>query len=107
MAMGLAALPPHKQTALLNALELPHGPAPFEPPPFGETAGPSGHHGRDSKRRGSGAANPSMRTKSGWRKYGKKQVKAKSGGGPPLDRAYFRCSHPGCPAKKMEEIPLL
>ena len=31
-----------------------------------------------------------------WRKYGEKQVK-----GAPHPRSYYKCSHPGCPAKKM------
>lgn len=33
-----------------------------------------------------------------WRKYGEKQVK-----GSPFPRSYYKCSHPGCPAKKMIE----
>ena len=33
-----------------------------------------------------------------WRKYGEKQVK-----GSPYPRSYYKCSHPGCPAKKMIE----
>jgi hypothetical protein len=33
-----------------------------------------------------------------WRKYGEKQVK-----GSPFPRSYYKCSQPGCPAKKMIE----
>lgn len=33
-----------------------------------------------------------------WRKYGEKQVK-----GSPFPRSYYKCSHPGCLAKKMIE----
>lgn len=33
-----------------------------------------------------------------WRKYGEKQVK-----GSPYPRSYYKCSHPGCPVKKIIE----
>lgn len=33
-----------------------------------------------------------------WRKYGEKQVK-----GSPFPRSYYKCSQPGCPAKKVVE----
>ena len=74
-----------------HALAPPAGPEVFVPAQLIGRACPD----QDVGRRREGAANDDGYH---WRKYGEKQVK-----GSPYPRAYYKCSHEGCMAKKIVE----
>jgi len=61
--------------------------------------------GNNKVRKGKMMRKANHKTKYGWRKYGQKTVQSKKTGNLPIERAYYKCTHPDCPVKKMEEKP--